>query len=116
MQSASERLCFPRGQKFCFSAVLLWKISHRKLNFDFACHLKIKTAISAIKSLRKVRGKNFSRPHRKTKKPTFGYYEGESDQFNKRNCEIFIIKIRLGTNIHIIDYQTYRGTLLISNC
>ena len=63
MQSASERLCFPRGQKFCFSAVLLWKISHRKLNFDFACHLKIKTAISAIKSLRKVREKKFSRPH-----------------------------------------------------
>ena len=111
-----RKTMFSRGQKFCFSAVLLWKISHRKLNFDFACHLKIKTAISAIKSLRKVRGKNFSRPHRKTKKPTFGYYEGESDQFNKRNCEIFIIKIRLGTNIHIIDYQTYRGTLLISNC
>ena len=37
-------------------------------------------------------------------------------QFNKRNCEIFIIKIQWDTNVHIIDYQAYRGTLLISTC
>ena len=26
-------------------------------------------------------------------------------QFNKRNCEIFIIKKRWDTNVHVIDYQ-----------
>ena len=26
-------------------------------------------------------------------------------QFNKRNCEIFIIKERWDTNVHVIDYQ-----------
>ena len=70
---------FLARKKFYFSAVLLRKISHRKLNFDFACHLKIKTASSGMKSLRKVRGRKVSRPHWRTKKPTFGYYEGESD-------------------------------------
>ena len=35
-------------------------------------------------------------------------------QFNKRNCEIFINKIRWDTNVHIIEYQIYRETLMIS--
>ena len=32
-----------------------------------------------MKSLKKSKGKKFSRPHWRTKKPTFGWYEGESD-------------------------------------
>ena len=45
------------------------------------------------------------------------WFYGQSERayylnyFFKRNCEIFIIKIQWDTNIHIIDYQTYRGTL-----
>ena len=36
MRCALERLNFvPAKKKLYFSAVLLWKISHRKLNFDF---------------------------------------------------------------------------------
>ena len=35
-------------------------------------------------------------------------------QFNKRNCEIFINKIRWDTNVHIIEYQIYRETLMTS--
>ena len=35
-------------------------------------------------------------------------------QFNKRNCEIFINKIRWDTNVHIKEYQIYRETLMIS--
>ena len=44
-----------------------------------ACYLKIKTAISEKKSLEKVRGKEVSQLHWRTMKPTFGWYEGESD-------------------------------------
>ena len=36
-------------------------------------------------------------------------------QFNKRNCEIFINKIRWDTNVHILEYQIYRETLMISS-
>ena len=45
----------------------------------FACYLKIKTAISAMKSLKKVRGKKVSQQHCRTNKSTFAWYEGESD-------------------------------------
>ena len=45
----------------------------------FACYLKIKTAISAMKSLKKVRGKKVSQQHYRTNKSTFAWYEGESD-------------------------------------
>ena len=63
MRCALERLNFvPAKKKFYFSAVLLWKISHRKLNFDQFCMLlKNKNSdISNEKSQKSKRKKSFS--------------------------------------------------------
>ena len=81
MRCALERLNFVPARKkilfFCCFALVNFS-SYTELRL-FACYLKIKTAISAMKSLKKVRGKKVSQQHCRTNKSTFAWYEGESD-------------------------------------
>ena len=78
----------------------------------------MKTAISVMKSLKKSKEKKgFSTTLKNKKKQLLVGTKARATpyQFNKINCEIFIIKIRWDTNVHIVEYQIYKETLMISN-
>ena len=70
-----------------------------------------------MKSLKKVSGKRvFDHTEEQRNQLLVGMEaRATRHQFNKIICEIFINKIRWDTNVHIIEYQIYRETLIISS-